>query len=758
MSMPASSISGAWRWWRRASNRWWILFLLLFSVRFFLLLAALDPEEERIGNFVDCAGLEWKNGPSRPLYDREELYAGACAQAILRGAGLPWSSYRFMPYGSGSLVLSVAAVPWVAVAGTSYLAWKILPLLLSVAGGLVWVALVRRWWGTTAAAWMALLYLFAPPVLVRTLLIAKGDHAEAAVLVGCVLLVACRAVDSDGRRRLFGAGLAGLLAGVSIFITYSAAPILAGVALVWGLSVRLRPARLWIAAGAGLLLGLVPWVWTLAATGGGAVNVYGRFLGAPVDPVAIGQRLGVLAGQGLLAAFEVPGGALVRALAGLFWFVLVIAGFVGLLRRARSLPPRLAATGLVAHVAAFCVLAPDASSRYLIPAYPLFLLAVATLAASGRDQHDSRGDRRHPENGASQTPPRRAPGHRRLSKTAAALAVVLGVTSWLSSVARPHAPDLPSLAGADWDLWGEVVGTKLTHGQIGQVPREMRGYLWVGYGKRVFYQRAESWSDLAAVAGEESPRVWRGIGISAMERGRPQDAASHLERLVQTERTALAGGLAAYGEALFAPLLREGGFAYAQSLVRELTPADQAPLRRVLARCAGVLAAQGLVPSVAGPQPPVGMSEPEAGYAAGWALPSSRLGIAPAPGTEASSWPSRLADLPSADPHRAAGAADALLWHLARRMRESSLDGEGEPRRLLEALGTAVRELPESQAAAIFERAGETCGGAPPARAARVPGPPETAHGAAPGRSGWREVVPERYHAAFLRGLSVSGH
>jgi len=243
-----------------------------------------------------------------------------------------------------------------------------------------------------------------------------------------------------------------------------------------------------------------------------------------------------------------------------------------------------------------------------------------------------------------------------------------------------------------------------------------------------------------------------------MERGRPQDAASHLERLVQTERTALAGGLAAYGEALFAPLLREGGFAYAQSLVRELTPADQAPLRRVLARCAGVLAAQGLVPSVAGPQPPVGMSEPEAGYAAGWALPSSRLGIAPAPGTEASSWPSRLADLPSADPHRAAGAADALLWHLARRMRESSLDGEGEPRRLLEALGTAVRELPESQAAAIFERAGETCGGAPPARAARVPGPPETAHGAAPGRSGWREVVPERYHAAFLRGLSVSGH
>src|SRR5512146_645146 len=97
---------------RRASFRDTLAFLLvLLALRSLFLVAALDPNEERIANVFDCAGLAWNRGPDRPLYDREELYAATAAEAIRHRVGLPLTTYRFMTYGGGSLLVSLAAVP-----------------------------------------------------------------------------------------------------------------------------------------------------------------------------------------------------------------------------------------------------------------------------------------------------------------------------------------------------------------------------------------------------------------------------------------------------------------------------------------------------------------------------------------------------------------------------------------------------------------------------------------------------------------------
>jgi len=52
---------------------------------------------------------EQMRGPA--LYDREELYTGTADEAIAVGLDIPLARYRFMPYGSSSLLLSIAAAP-----------------------------------------------------------------------------------------------------------------------------------------------------------------------------------------------------------------------------------------------------------------------------------------------------------------------------------------------------------------------------------------------------------------------------------------------------------------------------------------------------------------------------------------------------------------------------------------------------------------------------------------------------------------------
>jgi hypothetical protein len=616
----------------------------LLLLRVLLLLAALEPAEERVVEVFDPAGLTWNYGPERPLFDREELYTGTAAEAMRRGLPLPASTYQFMQYGGGSLLTAWAARLVYTVFGESYLAFKLLPLLVAVGGGLFWFAAVRRAFGERLAWAFVALYALGPSTFVRTSLIAKGDHAEAMAWIGLVLWAALRAAridaaantrqvprtaDGTAAIRVRGAaddttaiwaGVAGLAAGFGVFITYSTVPTLAGIFLTALLLTRARPARLWAFGAGGLALGLLPWIVAVVATGGGALEVYGRTLGSAAS--AIGSRVTALLGGGFFANYDLPGGTPVRQVAGLVFLLAVTLGWVtwgrqilAEWRRTRTgaagtgalgtdvagaavvgadvagtgatggaaagpapsgatLTTRLAFLALVgtgAHLAAFVVTAPDVASRYVVPVYPLLLIAVARLLATPTDPRipadAPAGTTADPPAGATDgtaaatagstdalapaSMGRPAVGLRGLgglvvATGGVAFAFVLATSAWTAT-------RLP-LAGTDWPLLGEVVGQKLGPAAIVALPEDVRPHFWVGFGKKVFaLTERDSWPEGVALAPEgEQGAVWEGIGIALVEGGGAFSEGPRIQALPSAARDAIVRGMARYGEVAFA--------------------------------------------------------------------------------------------------------------------------------------------------------------------------------------------------------------
>ncbi|MBD3237055.1 MAG: hypothetical protein GF330_10150 [Candidatus Eisenbacteria bacterium] len=369
-----------------------VLFVLvLLLLRSIFLLGACDPSQERVVETLAEAqavadavpGAPWPSGPERPLYDREELYCGTAAEAIRMELGVPLPLYRFMSYGGGSLLTALLAVPLYEIGGAHYLTFKILGLLVTLVGGLFWFLTVRSWLGERAGRWFALLYLFGPPLLVRTALIAKGDHPEAMAILGVVAYLATRAARSAPHRITTGwAAASGLVAGLAVWVTYSIVPGLVGFGLAAWLRSRLRPLRLWAAFLAGLALGLVPWVlWVVRVPD--ALELYGEGLGAAAAAGEALARLRLLLQRGWMAGYELPGAGL-RAMAGYVWLTMVLIGWVVLVRRRREPSALLLLSGTAVMLVAFLLGAPDASSRYLLPLYPLLLIAVLHVAIGNR--------------------------------------------------------------------------------------------------------------------------------------------------------------------------------------------------------------------------------------------------------------------------------------------------------------------------------------------------------------------------------------
>jgi hypothetical protein len=525
--------------------------VLLLLLRGIFLLAALDPEEERIQAAFDPSGAEWSHGPGRPLYDREELYTGTAAEAMRLGLPLPLSAYRFMAYGSGSLVVSLLARPVYALCGPTYLAFKLIPLLVSLLGGLCWFLVVRAWRGPRAAFAFGLLYALAPPVLVRTALIAKGDHAEAMAITGAVLLLATQAAFAAARpRRCAFAAAAGVVAGLGVYFTYSTVPVTGAMALVALVRARARPRDAWLAALAGLALGLLPWFLTVTLTQGEALRVYNRPLGALVDPGEIVRRIQLLLATGFFAGYDLPGGFVVRRLAAWVWMAAVLLGWMLLLRDRRAPGRWLILAGTAAHLAAFLLSAPDASSRYLVPAYPLLLLAVILPWSNAPDRS------------------RTVPG------VVASAVMGLGLFSMLAVTASSSFPSLRApLKGYDWPLLGEVLGAKLTPEGVRAAPAQTRPFLWVGVGRRLARTVPPSdWgteieSTLAEGTKPPGPAshhatamwTWAGIGMSLVEAGRVDEIPELAHGMVMPDYLRLLDGAFRYPEMVFAPILQARG-------------------------------------------------------------------------------------------------------------------------------------------------------------------------------------------------------
>lgn len=727
--------------------------LLLTILRLVFLLGALDPSQAPVNEIVEMATSRWPGGPERPLYDREELYTATAGEALRLRTGFPVTASQFMSYGSGTLLLSLLTIPIFAVFGPHYLAYKLIALALAAFGGLVWFLLVRQWAGKRSAWCFGLLYALAPPALLRTSLIAKGDHAEAMLLVGVVLYLATRALSSpaESLRRRWAAA-SGLAVGFGVFFTYSTVPPLAGAGIAALALTRARPRRVWLWFAAGLLVGLIPWLIQVFTTSGEALRIYGSPLGATQSLAEAAKRFQLLISRGFLASYDLPGNAL-PALAAFAWMVLVVAGWINLARDFRRPFACLALAATATYLLAFCLRAPDASSRYLAPGYPLLLIAAASLAAPRRPRGVAA-----PGAGAG-----------RMGWIACAVVGAFGLFSQLVSVADSRFPPTrASLAGTDWPLLGEIAGQKLQPQAIRRLPEPIQRHFWVGYGVSIFgFAPRTDWETAIEIAGDGArARVWEGVGIGWSQGGPPNELRDYLATLAPADREAMRIGFARYLTTAFAYIGGVSGPAGARALLESFPAEDRSAFGLAAAQAFATLATQGmpiaagapggpwrsaLAPSISALEASVGREDWMRGV--GWSLYRSvsrdrglRLWTPPR-----DSWVTPVAEEVRAGRGPKAlweGVALAYQQDLSRRSVDFLLGGAGGSRALGVELQHLTRPLPPSQGALFYRAAGRAVGLASldPARA--------SSRSAGFDADRWTGSLSEEFREAFLAGLA----
>lgn len=718
--------------------------LLLLVLRALFLVAALDPSEERVFSFLSPALVEWPDGPVRSLFDREELYTPTAGEAVQLQLDIPLSLYRFMPYGAGSQMLSIASIPFVSVLGSNYLSFKLIPLLVTVLGGLFWFLTIRRWLGLVPAWIFGALYIFAPSALVRIGLVAKGDHAEAMAWIGLVLFLGTGAAQAlDSSVRFLWSLAAGVAAGLGVFITYSTVPVLLGVAVAALLRTRVRPLSAWFTFVLGGVIGLVPWLLTVISTGGDALRVYGQPLGSVQFGAEAWERIQLLFNTGLFAGYDLPSGA-VRSAAALLWLVAVALGWIRCIRFIRHPVSLLLLLGTLVHIAAFCLRAPDASPRYLVPGYPLFLASIAFLVM------------RSPQGGADAARPHPRQRTFRWGFVLAVLVVLLGLASQVRVVASSHFTALRRPLGVtDWPLLGEITGQKLSPGQIRQLPDAVRPHFWVGKGKRLgFLGEPEDWLEAAELAGLERDHLWKGVGYGLNESGKALEAPSHLQRLAHTDRTALRGGLAETAQYIFSGLADRAGPQAVKLLLTSYAKEDRPHLRFSLARVLGVLATHGIIPrETLDPMAGSFLDEEGRSFGAGYAFYRDIGGDGSIIGWKApmGSWTRTVSDQIArgqGSPGAWRGVASAYEEDLRYRSPHWILGGAEGPRKLAKELNRIAKHVPAGGVKEFYRAAGR-------AAASAMRDPAVASGGLDRGSWDWTGVIPRPFHDAFREGLEA---
>ena len=162
----------------------------------------------------------------------------------------------------GSVVLLLLAVPWIALVGTSLVALKGVAILWSALTLCALMAVAWRYFSATVAVLLGLFYLTLSPTLARINVTLVGSHPEA--LLPCTLALGCY-LESVWRQNECGsetpwvAGVLGLASGLAVWVAYMSAMFV--VPLLALRLMRVRSRRAWAALGAGLLLGVLPWIY-----------------------------------------------------------------------------------------------------------------------------------------------------------------------------------------------------------------------------------------------------------------------------------------------------------------------------------------------------------------------------------------------------------------------------------------------------------------------------------------------------------------
>jgi hypothetical protein len=356
-----------------------------FALRLVLVLCAADQlsEPDAAETKLMRIGDEWVGTGAAPSVERLLWYARA-------GTNAPHGAYLLV-----SLLYALLVVP-IGAAG-SYLALKLVAIGFATLALAAWTATAWRLGGSMAAWTTGLLLALSPPPLLAGGLVAWGSHPESVALVGL-----CAWAVTSGRIRTVGdSAVAGALLGATAGLNLLVAPIVAVLAIGWGWD-RWRDAdgraRSLVALAVGAVVPLAGLLWLTGAASASVVETAGS---SPVEllwraqqgadgpvlttitsllplrvwsPTAFGAPLGLAARLGLDLGLSL---GLLGALVAATWRLRARRDLLG-----RGVALLWAAPAV--HLLTLALLAPRrpaVPARYLLPAWPLALLALALALA-----------------------------------------------------------------------------------------------------------------------------------------------------------------------------------------------------------------------------------------------------------------------------------------------------------------------------------------------------------------------------------------
>ncbi len=220
----------------------------------------------------------------------DEAVVGLMARHILDGQLTTF--YWGQAFGGSQEALLTAPVFFVA--GSSWLALRLIPVALTALAALLIWRVGRRTIGEPAGAVAAAVFWIWPPFDIFQLTHQQGFYASNVVYCALLLLLALRVVERPDRSR---AGIFGFVLGLAFWQTAQIVPVAAGV-IAWTIWKRPRALRqLWVALPLAAL-GALPWIiwnaghdWeSLALPGYGDRAHSLRLLASPVLPMMVGLR------------------------------------------------------------------------------------------------------------------------------------------------------------------------------------------------------------------------------------------------------------------------------------------------------------------------------------------------------------------------------------------------------------------------------------------------------------------------------------
>ena len=221
----------------------------------------------------------------------EELHRGNIAQEILDGPLLALQDYHHAPNVGGSLVVGIAAVPFIALFGPSIVSVRLVPVLFNaLTVALLFLVLDR--FVNRRAAWIGgLLIAIAPPGYSLISVTAWGTHLENnAQTMACLYLFlslraevdASRMTDTRSGLRAFAFGA---LAGFATYFGYMFLIALLAMLFFEFLHDKLFVLRPWFRAFVlGFAIGIVPWVTYNRTHDFGGLSVYNESLADHIAP------------------------------------------------------------------------------------------------------------------------------------------------------------------------------------------------------------------------------------------------------------------------------------------------------------------------------------------------------------------------------------------------------------------------------------------------------------------------------------------